>query len=75
MLNLNNSFPYINKHRLNILLCILFLLFAVIPASAQNSFTISGNIKDAASGEALIGATVKVKELPQIATASNSYGF
>jgi hypothetical protein len=56
------------------LLFILFLLTA-IPAIAQKKYTISGTIKDAATGETLIGATVTIKELPQSGTATNSYGF
>ncbi len=56
------------------LLLILFLLTA-IQAIAQKKYTISGTIKDAATGETLIGATVTIKELPQSGTATNSYGF
>ena len=37
-------------------------------------FTISGHIKDAETGEDLIGATVYVKEL-KTGTTSNVYGF
>jgi len=37
-------------------------------------FTVSGYVKDAASGESLIGATVYVKEL-STGTVTNSYGF
>jgi hypothetical protein len=51
----------------------LFLCFLGILAHAQN-VTISGYLKDAANGEALIGATVYVKEIRQGAV-SNSYGF
>jgi len=53
----------------------LFLILAAIPASAQKKYTISGTIKDAATGEVLIGATVKLKEITQNGTSSNSYGF
>jgi len=56
------------------LICLFFIL-AAIPASAQKKYTISGTIKDAATGEVLIGATVKLKEATQNGTASNSYGF
>ncbi|WP_217447524.1 TonB-dependent receptor [Maribellus comscasis] len=35
----------------------------------------SGNIKDAASGEDLIGATIVVKNLQNTGTTSNAYGF
>jgi hypothetical protein len=36
---------------------------------------VSGTIKDDATGEQLIGASVIIKELPQNGTASNNYGF
>ncbi len=38
-------------------------------------FTISGTIKDAQSGEDLIGANVLVVDLPGTGTISNEYGF
>jgi hypothetical protein len=52
-----------------------FLLFLSLSAFAQQKYTISGTIKDAATGETLIGATVRIKELPSGGTATNSYGF
>ncbi|MCB0594527.1 MAG: TonB-dependent receptor [Lewinellaceae bacterium] len=42
------------------------------PPSRQ---TINGYIRDEASGEALIGATLQVKELPEAGTTTNVYGF
>ncbi|MBB6273839.1 hypothetical protein HDF26_004312 [Pedobacter cryoconitis] len=42
------------------------LLFLFTTASfAQKQFTISGTLKDAQTGETLIGATIRIKELPQ----------
>ena len=41
----------------------------------QNKFTISGNVKDASSGEELIGATITIKELAGTGAATNAYGF
>jgi hypothetical protein len=38
-------------------------------------YTINGIIKDSLSGESLIGANVKLFELPKSATSSNTYGF
>jgi len=49
------------------------LLFAGM-AAAQKKVTLSGYIRDAQSGEALIAATVYVKEL-QLGTQTNTYGF
>lgn len=46
------------------------------PAFAQKKFTISGNVKDEASGELLIGASVILKSTAnQSSTISNAYGF
>ncbi len=53
----------------------LFLILAAVSASAQKKYTISGTVKDAATGEVLIGATLKLKEAAQNGTSSNSYGF
>jgi hypothetical protein len=55
-----------------IILCVLMsgsMLFA------QEKFTISGTLRDKASGEELIGATVVVKEIPNTGKAANEYGF
>ena len=49
----------------------LLLLTTILQAQ---DITLSGYIKDAANGEALIGATVYIPTLKQ-GTASNSYGF
>ena len=40
-----------------------------------NKFTISGYVKDANTGESLIGATVSIKELATTGSVTNSYGF
>lgn len=42
---------------------------------AQKRYTISGTITDVSSGETLIGATIRLQELPQSSSLSNSYGF
>ncbi|HEY4325717.1 MAG TPA: TonB-dependent receptor, partial [Mucilaginibacter sp.] len=55
------------------LISILLIVFST--AFAQKKFTISGTITDKSTGETLIGATVRIKELPQNGTATNSYGF
>ena len=60
---------------------ILFMFLLVVPreiwaevADSGTKFTISGYIKDAETGEDLIGATVYVQELKS-GTTSNEYGF
>lgn len=54
---------------------LLLLLFAVqLVAQGQNP-TLSGYIRDAKTGETLIGATVAVKEKPGTGAATNAYGY
>lgn len=55
------------------LLILLFFISSL--AFSQNKFTISGIVKDAKTGELIIGATVRVKELPNVGMACNEYGF
>jgi hypothetical protein len=53
---------------------VLFSLFFLTQANAQDKFSLSGYIKDDKNGESLIGATVS-KQGTQIGTAANEYGF
>lgn len=56
---------------------LLFILFFVIQSTwsqGQSKYTLSGYVKDASSGEELIGATIKVKG-SSIGAVTNSYGF
>ncbi len=46
-----------------------------LPGFAQTRHTISGYVKDAKTGEQLIGATVRLKGDPNTGTAANEYGF
>jgi hypothetical protein len=52
----------------------LFILLGTL-SFAQSNFTISGSVKDGKNGENLIGATVAVKELPDVGAYTNDYGF
>jgi len=61
------------KNRLSAILGLLCLVSSVI-GSAQPQHTISGYIKEASNGEALIGATAYVSEIANGAV-SNAYGF
>src|ERR1035437_1297647 len=45
------------------------------PDTNPDKFTISGYVKDSNTGETLIGAAITIKELPQIGTVTNAYGF
>ena len=55
------------------LLIIAFIFFLQI-ANSQTKYTISGYLKDAKNGEALIGVTV-YKKNSQLGTVTNPYGF
>jgi len=60
----------------NYILSILFIcIFLSTSAFSQQKHTISGYIRDARTGENLIGATVYIKEKPGISAVSNAYGF
>lgn len=52
----------------------LFLALFIFSVNAQKA-TISGYIKDATNGEDLFGAIVTVKELENVGTKTNAYGF
>ncbi len=58
------------KYFLTGLLCLVI----TSPLFAQEQFTLSGYIRDASNGEALIGATVYIDEISN-GTISNVYGF
>lgn len=56
---------------------IFFLIFFLLSfcAFSQSKYTISGYVKDAKTGEELIGAAVFIKELPATGVYTNAYGF
>lgn len=56
-------------------LIVLFCLDVAGGAAAQEKYTVSGTIKNAENGEAIIGAYVVVKELKNTGASSNAYGF
>jgi hypothetical protein len=55
-------------------LAFVFLLFA-LSAAAQDKYVLSGYVKDAATGETLIGAAVAVTDSAGLGTVTNAYGF
>jgi hypothetical protein len=62
-------------HKFSFFIFFLLISFFAPPAVfAQKNFTINGIIKDATTGETLIGATVKLLEL-KTGTTTNGYGF
>lgn len=54
-----------------LLICLVFFSTSVV---AQENFIISGFVKDASSGEDLIGASIYAKDLKR-GVATNTYGF
>jgi len=59
----------------NIFFCCAVFVSSLTFAQSQQKYTISGTLKDSASGEQLIGVIVEVKELPSTGEATNKYGF
>ncbi len=55
----------------------LFLYFLISLSSSLSAqkFTINGTIRDALTGEEMIGASIMVKELTGVGVACNEYGF
>lgn len=62
------------KIKTPLLLSILILL-NLYKSHAQTKYTISGYIKDAKTGEQLIGATIRIEGEVSRSTTSNEYGF
>jgi hypothetical protein len=60
--------------KLKLLLFLFFPLLGIHPLFSQKNYTISGYVKDEASGEYLPGANAYVKETMQ-GSATNAYGF
>lgn len=60
--------------KLRTIAILFFLSCTLLHVYAQNKYTISGYVKDAQTGEYLIGANVYIKELLK-GTVTNQYGF
>src|SRR3982750_340585 len=56
-------------------LALFFLLFLSTSIFAQKKFTLSGTIRDAGTGETLIGATIRITGASTAATLTNNYGY
>ncbi|HVG17085.1 MAG TPA: TonB-dependent receptor, partial [Chitinophagaceae bacterium] len=60
---------------MSIRICFLTLFLIVVQSSfAQTKYTINGYVRDSASGESIIGATVSVSAMSR-SVMSNQYGF
>jgi hypothetical protein len=56
-------------------LILFILLLPGLSSYAQKRFTVNGIVKDDATGETLIGASIRVQELGNSGTTTNTYGF
>ncbi len=56
-------------------LLVLLLCLSTSVAVAQEKVTVSGYVKDKATGEGLIGSSVSVQELPGTGVTTNEYGY
>ncbi|QPH38760.1 TonB-dependent receptor [Pedobacter endophyticus] len=56
-------------------LAVLFLIVFHFSVFAQNKFTLSGTVRDASTGETLIGATVRITGATTAAGLTNAYGY
>lgn len=59
---------------MRIQLLIILSIFIFFETFGQGKNTISGYVKDASSGELLIGAAIQIKD-QQLSTSTNSYGY
>lgn len=59
---------------MRLLTTILFFVASLLSSYAQSNHNINGYVRDASSGEGLIGAVVQVRD-SKISTSTNSYGF
>ncbi|GAB3522567.1 TonB-dependent receptor [Emticicia fontis] len=54
---------------------IIIFISSTLRGFTQTKFTISGTVKDAKTGELMIGASIRVKQLPNTGVSCNEYGF
>jgi CarboxypepD_reg-like domain/TonB-dependent Receptor Plug Domain len=59
-----------------VLIAVFALLGATLThAQSVSKYTISGYVRDTATGEEMIGVTIRVKEMPSEGAVTNVYGF
>jgi hypothetical protein len=59
--------------KIKALLVLMSLSFGAL--QAQDKYTISGTVKDASTGEDLIGAAVVLQNNPGVGAVTNAYGY
>jgi hypothetical protein len=72
-----HAFSHPPSARPLLLISLIALLCLDLAGSArgEEKFTLSGTVKNAENGEALIGASIVVKELRNVGALTNAYGF
>lgn len=68
-------FNHIIYFRMQKFIFFLVVLLSTFTVSAQQKSTLSGTIRDQATGEELIGASIRLLESASSGRASNEYGF
>ena len=53
----------------------MFCIFQIQFAFGQEKFVINGSLKDKETGEVIIRAVIRIKELPNLSVLTNEYGF
>ncbi len=63
------------RYKIYVFSFLLYLGAHFTPATAQQSYVVSGSVRDKQTGESLIKAVVRIQELPNAGIISNEYGF
>ena len=63
-----------NKKRFLYIISAMLCIFQIQFAFGQEKFVLNGNVKDQATGEAIIRAVLRIEELPSLGVLSNEYG-
>jgi len=65
----------LNKNGFLRFFCVIICFLQVQFSFGQDKFVLNGNVKDQATGEAIIRAVLRIEELPSLGVLSNEYGF
>lgn len=63
------------RYKIYVFCFLIFLGADFATATAQQTFVLSGSVRDKQTGESLIKAVVRIQELPSAGIISNEYGF
>jgi hypothetical protein len=63
------------RYKIYVFSFLLYLGAHFTPTTAQQSYVVSGSVRDKQTGESLIKAVVRIQELPNAGIISNEYGF